>query len=297
MRVLTIDGANRVRLASNLWLSSVISLAGWLHPVAAQLPPRFEVISIKPSTSDDVGSRVIAQPDGRFVMANVPVSALVLVAYELADYIQVDGLPEWTQKERVDFEARAPAGVPIAFPGQGTALPVMLRAALAERMKLSTHVEKRVMPMLALVKARDDGLLGPGLSPSSIDCTLAPSGSPLDSGAPRDGPQCGTQLSMTSFTARGIPLDRVIRLIIAPRVGRIVVDRTGLTGQFDVTLRFKAPERPAGPAEPASPATASDADLLPLDTAVQEQLGLKLRAIREPTDLLIVDRIEHPTPN
>ena len=265
----------------------------------AQSSPRFEVVSIKPNASDDTGSRVLAQPDGRFVMTNAPVSAIVLVAYELADYTQVNGLPEWTRKERVDIEAQAPAGVPIAFPGQGTALPRMLQAALADRMKLSTHVEKRAVPMLALVKAREDGRLGPNLTPSSIDCSTAPSGPPADSApaTPGDAPRCGARLSPTSFTAQGIPLDRLIRLIIAPRVGRIVVDRTGLSGTFDVSLRYRGPEPARGTAAADPSAAGSDPDLPSIETAVQEQLGLRLRSISEEADVLVVDRIERPTPN
>ena len=91
---------------------------------------------------------------------------------------------------------------------------------------------------------------------------------------------------------RGIPLDRLIRMILAPRVRRQVIDRTGLQGVFDVELQFRAPEQQAaaGAAPPAS-------DLPPLEAAVEEQLGLKLQPIREATDVLIIDHIERPTSN
>lgn len=68
-------------------------------------------------------------------------------------------------------------------------------------------------------------------------------------------------------------------------LGRIVVDKTGLEGNYDVTLRYMDRERPDTP---------PDAPPL-LFTALQEQLGLKLEADRAPLRVLIIDRIERPT--
>jgi uncharacterized protein (TIGR03435 family) len=285
-----------------LALGGILALGGWTQHLGAQPGLTFEVVSIKPNTSVELGSRVAVLPSGRFIMTNMPLSAILFTAYELQDAFQVDGLPEWAQKERFDIEAQAPAGVRIAFPGQGTALPRMLQAMLADRMKLATHVEKRIVPMFELVLARADGRLGPNLSPSSIDCTTAPTGPPAAPGetpppSAGDGPTCGNRATLTSFSGMGIPLDRVIRLIIAPRVRRLVVDRTGLTGTFDISLRFRGPEPPPGAAAAGLPVSASDPDLAPIETAIQEQLGLKLQPIREPADVLVIDHIERPTAN
>jgi uncharacterized protein (TIGR03435 family) len=177
----------------------------------------------------------------------------------------------------------------------------MLQAMLAERMKLATHVEKRIVPMFALVLARADGTLGPNLSRSSIDCTTAPLGpsvaareTPPSPGGP---PTCGNHATLTSFSGKGIPLDRVIRLIIAPRVRSLVVDRTGLAGTFDISLRFRGPEPPPGAVASGLPVPTLDPDLAPIETAIQEQLGLRLQPIREPSDVLVIDRIERPTAN
>src|SRR6185436_17692317 len=147
--------------------------AVFAQQLQSQPGPTFEVVSIKPNTSVEPGARVATPPGGRLTMTNMPLSAILFTAYELQDAFQVDGLPDWVQKESFDIEARAPAGVPISFPGQGTALPRMLQAMLADRMKLATHVEKRSVPMFALVLVRADGTLGPNLSRSSIDCTTA----------------------------------------------------------------------------------------------------------------------------
>lgn len=92
-------------------------------------------------------------------------------------------------------------------------------------------------------------------------------------------------------------LDRVIRLISAPRVRRLVVDRTGLAGTFDISLRFRGPEPAPGAAAAGLPAPTADPDLVPIETAIQEQLGLKLQPIRESADVLVIDHIERPTAN
>jgi uncharacterized protein (TIGR03435 family) len=287
------------------FLRASLILLGCTAFCAQQLQPQpgraFEVVSIKPNTSVEPGARVATPPGGRLSMTNVPLSAILFTAYELQDAFQVDGLPEWVQKERFDVEAQAPAGVSIAFPGQGTALPRMLQAMLADRMKLATHVEKRTVPMFALVLARADGTLGPNLSRSSIDCTTAAVGPPVAAPqTPRsasDAPTCGNRATLTSFSGTGIPLDRVIRMIIAPRVRRLVVDRTGLAGTFDVSLRFRGPEPPPGAGVAAAPVQTLDTDLAPIETAIEEQLGLKLQPIREPADVLVIDHIERPTAN
>ena len=279
-------------------LSATLVLAVWAQHVGAQSGPTFDVVSIKASRSDEPGSRAAVQAGGRLTMTNVPLSAVVLTAFELADYNQVDGLPEWTHTERFDIEARAPVGVPIAFPGQGTPLPRMLQAMLADRMQLAAHVEKRSTAMFALVTARGDGRLGPQLSRSSIDCTTALSPPAASAALPgSDASRCGIQITRTSFSGRGLPLDRVIRLIIAPRVGRPVVDRTGLTGTFDIALRYRAPDPPPGAGLGGSPVASLDPDLSPIETAVQEQLGLRLQPVREPANVLVISRIERPTPN
>jgi uncharacterized protein (TIGR03435 family) len=248
------------------------------------------VVSIKPNTSVDLETRVTASPSGRLTLINMPLSAILFAAYELQDTFQVDNLPDWVRRDRFDVEAQAPRDVTIAFPGQGTALPAMLRGMLAERTKLVTHVEKRSMPMFALTLARADGRLGPHLTRSSVDCTVAP----LIAAAPDSStpPGCGNRATPTSFSGKGIPLDRLIRMIIAPRVRRQVIDRTGLQGVFDIELQFRAPEQ-----QPAAATLSPDSDLPTIETAVQDQLGLKLQPVREPTDVLVIDHIEPPTAN
>ena len=69
--------------------------------------------------------------------------------------------------------------------------------------------------------------------------------------------------------------------------GRVVIDKTGLKGDYEVTLRYMPqPSQNPPPDEPPS-----------LFTAVEEQLGLRLQPDRAPLKILIIDRIERPTEN
>jgi uncharacterized protein (TIGR03435 family) len=87
--------------------------------------------------------------------------------------------------------------------------------------------------------------------------------------------------------------------MLSQAVGRPVVDRSGLTGDFVITLEFSAEAgvtTPFGP-PPPGPAAPPPTDTPSLFAAIQEQLGLKLDARREPTEVLVIDRAEQPTPD
>jgi uncharacterized protein (TIGR03435 family) len=143
--------------------------------VLAQVPPaagpRFEVVSIKRNVSNALGSNGSAlrseRPDGGFTLLNIPIMTLVGRAqFPAIPPVDMVGLPEWARSERYDVSATSPLGRQ-ATPEERAA---MLRAMLAERTKLVTHVEKREMPVYDLVLARSDGKLGPGIKPSEMDC-------------------------------------------------------------------------------------------------------------------------------
>jgi uncharacterized protein (TIGR03435 family) len=89
-------------------------------------------------------------------------------------------------------------------------------------------------------------------------------------------------------------------------VGRPIINRTGLTGGFDVELEFApdgslsaAPGAGAAPTTPGQPAGAAvlDIDRPTLFAALQEQLGLKLESRKEQVEVLVIDRAEPPTDN
>jgi uncharacterized protein (TIGR03435 family) len=178
--------------------------------------------------------------------------------------------------------------------------PAMLRALLEDRFKIVLRREVRESPVYALVVARRDGRLGPGLQPADRPCD-AP-GRPRFAVQPPAGgqrPACGILTSGPSNAVLGgnVPIERLTR-VLGSLLQRDVIDRTGLTGEFDVVLQFAFDSavrsiRPPGAPDPQPP----PADLPNIFTAVQEQLGLKLESTRAPLDYHVVERAELPTEN
>jgi uncharacterized protein (TIGR03435 family) len=220
----------------------------------------FDVASIKRSTSDLPGPRWDAPP-GRFHMINGPVSSLIWTAYE-TPVAELPGAPQWVFFERYDVVATMPGSPSRAEQQQ------MLQALLADRFKLQVHYEKQDRPVYALTVARP-GRLGGGLRPSTRDCAVKESG-------------CGMSLGGGVLRATGQPLS-IINSAGRPD-GRIIVDKTGLPGLYDFTLRYSLQPGP-------------NDDTPSIFTAVEEQLGLKLVTDTAPLDVVVVDRIERPTPD
>ena len=168
------------------------------------------------------------------------------------------------------------------------------------------HRETRELPIFALVMARSDGRPGEKLRPSSTDCASvfaerarAGQPGPLVAG---DRPTCGMVVSPWSIRIGGGPLSQ-LTMVLTNMTNRFVVDRTGLTGNFDVDLQW-TPQgmrigRPPGdnPPGPAFPAPPPDANGATLETAIQEQLGLKLDPQRGPVPVLVIERAEQPAPD
>ena len=242
----------------------------------AQAPATFEVASVKANKSG--ATQVTISWQGGVTLINVPLRAIVQFAYNINTPSRIVGHPDWTNVERFDIQARPPDGAS----GVEQMRP-MLQALLADRFKLVARIEKREVQSYALVKARADGRLGPNLKPSTTEC-VGPRGekTPL-------AIQCGVQGGTTGAVKLvGVPMAQLAPLVSLV-VGRPVVDRTGLAGNYDVELRFSGDATPGAPSpDPAAPS---------IFTALQEQLGLKLDAERELVDVLVIERIDRPTEN
>ena len=257
-------------------LLTVLVVAALCVAVVAQRA-EFDVASVKLHTSDDQRVMMVAQPGGRFVAANIPLRLLIRTAFQLQDD-QIVGGPNWLATDRFDIEARAPD-----LPGPPNAqLLAMLRSLLADRFKMTTHGDKRALPVFALERARRDGSLGPGLRLTACP-ELA-----VDLSQPR--PCTNVQTGVGSLTVHGMPFNQFTPFL-SPYMNRVVVDRTGLDGRYDIELKW-TPEQPGqGPGGPDE-RPASDPNAVSIFTAVQEQLGLKLEATRAPVDVLVIDRAE-----
>jgi uncharacterized protein (TIGR03435 family) len=165
----------------------------------------------------------------------------------------------------------------------------MLRSLLEDRFKLSVHRETREMPIYALVVARSDGRLGPRIRrPTSDYCEQARKGVAGKPGAApplQTNPVCGLRGSNGELTAGAYPMSEFSRSL-AGEAGRIVVDRTGLTGEWDFDLKWSPPNAPN-----------PDPDRPPIFTALQEQLGLRLEATTGPVEVVVIDRVEPLIPD
>ena len=251
----------------------------------------FDVASVKPNISRDMRVSVQAMPGGRFTATNAPLRTLVREAYALQGF-QLSGGPGWLDSDRFDIVAKSERN---PTPLQ---MRVMLRALLAERFKLSVHTDRRELPLYALVLARTDGTLGPHLRPTGTDCSQAPewlgTGPPPlrgpDAPCRSAGPGPGGALRFC-----GITLDAFATFLATP-VRRPVIDRTGLSGDFDIELEMSAELGPPPP-PPGVPDKVDRTFAPSIFTSLQEQLGLRLESQQGPVDVLVIDRVERPVPN
>jgi uncharacterized protein (TIGR03435 family) len=257
-------------LRAALILAVIGSVAVVSASLVEQSPPAFEVASVKINTNPSSSSSTRQRASGSFEMINVDLRAMIGYAYDVR-LRQIIGAPDWTGAVRFDVLAKAPVD------DDGGQMPTMMRSLLADRFRLSAHTERREQPIYALEVARA-GRLGPQLAPSTADCSTG------------QGRSCG--LNMTSDSRGTTMQGRAVLLAdlavaLAGVVDRVVVDRTGVTGAFDVDLRFTT-EGVAGGLAGDAPSVFS---------AIQEQLGLKLEPSRGPVDVLVIDSVERPTPD
>jgi len=272
----------------------VVALAGFLllpaHEfVGAQnsAPREFDVASIKRNVEPlESGAGTRRLPDGTFMMRNQPImTVLGAVAEEpilLSHYV---GVPDWAKSDRFDVTVKPPAG---ATPEQ---IREMWKTLFETRMKYAAHVERREANVYTLVVARGDGRLGPELRKSTLDCGAPPTGGPPLPGpaAPSDMLQrCGMMTSGTQMISGGVTMDMLARNF-SGRAGGPVENRTGLDGFYTFTLKFAPPQQLGADAPPA--------DAPDFFTAVEEQLGLKLKTDKGSVPYLIIDHIERPTEN
>jgi uncharacterized protein (TIGR03435 family) len=257
----------------------------------AQTPPaEFDVVSIKRSAPDAVGSSMRSLPDGTSIMANVRVQQFITAAAPVP-VREVIGLPDWATTERYDVTAKPPAG---STPQQRSE---MWRTFFAERMKLVAHVEERERDTFALVLARSDGRLGPQLKPSTLDCSPKPPGTPPAPPPPPPTSEsdylnfCGGRFGNGTIVSGSTTMEALV-LSFAGLAGRQVFDRTGLKGNYALTLKHSPPRTPG-----TSPDAPLPDDVPDFFTALQEQLGLKLQPETSLVPVFVIDRIERPTQN
>jgi uncharacterized protein (TIGR03435 family) len=257
--------------------------AGGKAADAAIVIPQFEVISVKPS-KQTTGSRVQFTPDG-MRGTGVNVRFLLYEGYGGINHDQVQGEPGWTNTDAFDIEAKvAPADVPTLAKMTFEQRRTMFQSILAERFKLVVHHETREMPVYVLTVAKG----GPKFKETAPDDAAATT--------PR---RRGTMINNGKVTATDAQISTLVT-ILSRRLGRTVVDKTGLTGNYDFTLEYADDDvgSPSPPPDGSAAAVASAPDSrVSIFTALQEQMGLKLESTKAPVDVVVIDHIEKPAEN
>jgi uncharacterized protein (TIGR03435 family) len=236
----------------------------------AQAASSFDVVSIKPADEKaSTGFRGTGMRGNRWIATHVTLRQMIQDSRESDGFDMPDrvvGGPAWIDKDQFDLVATS-ASTPTQVQ-----LESMIRAMLSERFHLTTHLEKKTMSAFELTLARRDGALGPKLRPTSADCT----------------PRCGVTMMFgppNRMMSSGVEMTR-FAFVLSTVLRRPVLDRTGLGGQFELNLEFAPGTELAAPVPSDAPS---------LFTAVEEQLGLKLRSVKAPLDVLVVNGAERPT--
>jgi uncharacterized protein (TIGR03435 family) len=283
-------------LIIGLWVAGTMSIAIAQETSA----PAFEVATVKRNTSSPGNSLMRRLPGGRLTATNMPVRPMITFAYELAQY-QLVGGPSWLTTDAFDIVAKMEGDPAPVAPGTGTTDPMRLalRSLLADRFKLKAHRETREMDIFALVMAKPGGAPGPSLKPSTADCAAQAAAArrggppPGPPGPPAAGsPFCGIFGGPGRLRFGGLPASQLAQAF-SGQAGRMVVDRTGLTGSWDFELTYAAEGR-GGPGGGGPDVPAPDPNAPSFFTAIQEQLGLKLESTKGPVDVLVIDAIEKP---
>jgi uncharacterized protein (TIGR03435 family) len=256
----------------------------------------FEAASVRVNKSPGPVRGLVGLQPGRFVATAATLRQLIESAFGVQDN-QIVGAPGWATSDLFDVTATAPPDVTIPQ------AQVMLQNLLVERFGLRSHRETRDLPIYSLVLDRADRRLGPDLRPSGPDCVAMkvpaamppppppPPGAagmrPLSSRPPLRCPSMFFAGTSGAVSARKMLIGELARgLTLA--AGRPVVDRSGLTGEFDIDLIYQSDLVAGGGPRFDAP---------PLPTALRDQLGLKLEPGRGPIDVVVIDAVQQPADN
>jgi uncharacterized protein (TIGR03435 family) len=253
-------------IAGRYLIFSLLSVAA--YPQSGVIPPMsFETASIRPAALQQTGSegssrsQIQYSPDS-LTMQNVDLGEMIQWAYGLQQYqVTWNKLLNGT---RYDLRAKTAEPVPL------NTLRLMLSDLLATRFKLQLHREQKRTSVYELVVAKDGSRL-----PKDKTSTLPPDYPKQNLPYVVDGSFVFTNVTIADFAKqlselRGIDLP--------------VIDRTGIPGVYDITLKSGA----SAILDPNGPS---------LLTLIHEQLGLKLVSAKGPIEVAIIDHVEEPSPN
>jgi uncharacterized protein (TIGR03435 family) len=268
----------------------LVSIATTVRSGAQTSPPlSFEVATVKPLDAKNPHPPSVNISGDRFSATGMSLKELIKIAYDLnygADQ-QVSGGPAWTGSARFDIEATEDPALgeklqKLSSDERGKQLREMLRGLLADRFKLQVHRESSELSVYELVTAKNGSKLMPSVAQSS-------STNADGSAKPRSWIRFAGKGLLEGNDADAATL--VTALSMQPEIGgRLVVDKTGLTGKYDFTLKW-TPDMGLGADSPSADAGPT------LFTALQDELGLRLQPTKAPVDVIVIDHVDLPTAN
>lgn len=257
----------------------------------------FEAASVKPNKSTEMrGMGLRFLPGGRFTATNLPLYAIIAIAYDIAPQsVRLSGGPDWIRSEKYDIEATAGSDnnpSVMSAKARQDMTRLRLQALLADRFKLTVRHETKQLPAYVVVVANK----GPKLQKAKIeenDCLEGP--------LPDGGPPCHV---INGGMGRGLHANAVtvsdIVMFVENWSDRPVIDKTGIRGLFEVETDGWAPLRPrpvAPGAEPSAEDIAMADPTRPSLFLIFDRLGLKMESQKAPVEVFVIDHVEKPTEN
>jgi uncharacterized protein (TIGR03435 family) len=237
---------------------------------AATLAP-YDVVSIKlhntAHDAPDSQSFSIGIHDTVLTATNVPLEMLIGFAYDIKQDM-ISGLSGPVSSAHFDIEAKVvppEGGAPPKL--TGAQMQAMLIPLLADRFHLQVHIQSKTLPVYDLIVAKG----GPKLK---LDQAERTDSSWNINGSDTDKVLTSKKASMADLAAA-----------LSDEVHRQVIDKTGLAGAADITLKWSDDVA----------AEAGGNNVISIFTAVEEQLGLKLQPSKGPVDTLVIDHVEMPS--
>lgn len=255
---------------------------------------KFDTVSIKPNKSGTEAFEV-HNPLDAFGATNYSLENLIHDSYGIYEEYRYLGTPSWIKSDRYDIEMKLDSETAdrlqtLSKSDRNLAWEHMLQAVLTERFNLKTHRDTKEFPVYFLVVAKGGSKLQePKLNPDN------PS---TENGVWGGG---GTREGVTTITAHIVPIAQLASRLTSI-MGRTVQDKTGLTGRYDLTLKYtpeylalQSPTVAASEGQPA-PSTSDPTDTS-IFKALQDQLGLKLESGKGPIEIIVIDHIERASGN
>lgn len=242
----------------------------------ADAEPGVEVATIKPNVTDGSTMQVLTFRGRNLITVNSSLADLMMFAYSV-QMKQIIGAPDWIEKDRYDINATPDVeGTPTA-----EQVRIMIRKLLADRFQLKFHHDKREMSAFVLTVGKD----GPKLKAAQPNGNLHGIGvQPAKTGA--------------LMFANNAPIPAFASFLQSLVFDRPVVDQTGLSGRYDLTVTFTPDDSLFNGHSLGFPKPADGIEPAPnLFEAIQEQLGLKLTAEKTQVDVLAIDHVEKPSAN